>query len=124
MDNPKDYFWQLRLNNIQKELGKNRFERHVVAGAEQAKNLVLDTIIPACGPQTISGGGSLTFTASGLYKSLKAAANINIIDTFDKTISPEQLLERRRQALLADLFITGSNAITEKGQRVNQDLGL
>ena len=31
-------------------------------------------------------------------------------------------LERRRQALLADLFITGANAITEKGQLVNLDM--
>ncbi|MDX9839949.1 MAG: lactate utilization protein, partial [Desulfobulbus sp.] len=33
-----------------------------------------------------------------------------------------EILERRRQALLADLFFTGTNAITEKGQLVNLDM--
>jgi hypothetical protein len=32
------------------------------------------------------------------------------------------MLERRRQALLVDLFITGTNAITESGQLVNLDM--
>jgi hypothetical protein len=32
------------------------------------------------------------------------------------------MLERRRQALLVDLFITGSNAVTETGQLVNLDM--
>ena len=30
-------------------------------------------------------------------------------------------MERRRQALLVDLFITGTNAVTETGQLVNLD---
>ena len=82
MDNPKNYYWQLRLKEIQKRLEKNRFEAHVVADTDQAKNLVLDTIVPACAPQTISWGGSLTFTSSGLYKYLKSCDNMEIIDTF------------------------------------------
>jgi hypothetical protein len=32
------------------------------------------------------------------------------------------MLERRRQALLVDLFITGTNAVTEIGQLVNLDM--
>ena len=122
MDNPKDQYWRLRLKEVQKSLEKNRFETHVVENASQASRLVLDSLIPACNPQTISWGGSLTFTDTGLYKHLKASGDLAIIDTFDRKISPQQLTERRRQALLADLFITGSNAITESGQLVNLDM--
>jgi hypothetical protein len=32
------------------------------------------------------------------------------------------MLERRRQSLLVDLFITSSNAVTESGQLVNLDM--
>ena len=45
-----------------------------------------------------------------------------MLDTFDKKIPAEEMLERRRQALLVDLFITGTNAVTETGQLVNLDM--
>ena len=35
---------------------------------------------------------------------------------------PEQMLERRRHSLLVDLFITGTNAVTETGKLVNLDM--
>jgi hypothetical protein len=64
----------------------------------------------------------MTFVATGLYDLLKTRPDLDVIDTFDKTITPEQIVERRRQALLVDLFITGSNAITEQGTLVNLDM--
>ena len=64
----------------------------------------------------------MTFVATGLYELLKKRSELEIIDTFDKTVTPEQMLERRRQALLVDLFFTGSNAITEQGVLVNLDM--
>jgi hypothetical protein len=60
--------------------------------------------------------------ATGLYDALKNDNDLNILDTYDKTLSPEESLERRRQSLLVDLFITGSNAVTESGQLVNLDM--
>ncbi|HIJ68795.1 MAG TPA: lactate utilization protein, partial [Deltaproteobacteria bacterium] len=35
---------------------------------------------------------------------------------------PEEMLERRRRSLLVDLFITGTNAVTETGKLVNLDM--
>jgi L-lactate utilization protein LutB len=37
-------------------------------------------------------------------------------------MSPVDMLERRRRALLVDLFITGTNAVTETGKLVNLDM--
>jgi L-lactate utilization protein LutB len=45
-----------------------------------------------------------------------------VLDTFDKSQPPEKMLESRRNALLADVFITGTNAVTEDGQLVNLDM--
>jgi hypothetical protein len=64
----------------------------------------------------------MTFIATGLYEALKNDKNVQILDTFDKTISREEGWERRRQALLVDLFITGTNAVTESGMLVNLDM--
>jgi hypothetical protein len=45
-----------------------------------------------------------------------------VIDPYDKSISSEEILERRRQSLLVDLFLSGTNAVTEAGQLVNLDM--
>lgn len=122
MKKPVRHYWQLRLQKLKKVLQKNNFEAHVVSDANEARALALDNIIPDCAPVSISWGGSMTYVASGLYEELSQRTDLKIIDTFDKSISPEEALERRRQALLTDLFITGTNAITEKGHLVNLDM--
>jgi hypothetical protein len=122
MDKPIDNYWNLRLNDVKKELEANNFEAHIAASAEEAKELVLSTLIPSIRPTSISWGGSLTFAASGLYHALKDRSDLTVLDTFDKKISADEMLERRRQSLLVDLFITSSNAVTESGQLVNLDM--
>ncbi len=64
----------------------------------------------------------MTFTKSGLYDQLKKSSAYTLVDTFDKNIPAAELYERRRHALLSDLFITGTNAVTEEGQLVNLDM--
>ena len=122
MDNPVQNYWHVRLQVLKKKLETNNFEVHVVSGAEEAKSLVMDTLIPGLSPASMSWGGSLTFMSTGLYDLLKTRTDIKILDTYDKNISREESLERRRQALLSDLFFTGTNAITESGKLVNLDM--
>ena len=122
MDTPQNRFWQLRLQELKAALEKNNFEAHVVADGPAAKALCLDQLIPAAAPGSISWGGSMTFTDSGLYKAIKERSGLNIIDPYDKSISAAETLERRRQALLADLYITGTNAVTERGHLINLDM--
>ena len=122
MDKPIENYWKLRLNDVKKELEANNFEVHLSASVEEAKELVLETIIPSIQPASISWGGSMTFVSSGLYHALKDRDDVEVIDTFDKKISKKEQLERRRQSLLVDLFITSSNALTESGQLVNLDM--
>ena len=93
--------------------------------AEQKKDvdkIVSEDLIAQLKPTTVSWGGSMTFTGIGLYKKLKDRSDLEIIDTFDKKISDEEKKQQRRQALHADLFITGTNAVTEAGQLVNLDM--
>jgi len=122
VDKPIEYYSQIRLADLKKALVKNNFEVFLADDAEEAKKVALGAIIPEIKPESISWGGSMTFTASGLYDALKNYNGVKVIDTFDKSISHEEILERRRQALLADLFITGTNAVTESGQLVNLDM--
>jgi L-lactate utilization protein LutB len=122
MVNPVDMFWDVKLADIKKSLEENNFAVFLVKNMEEAKKIVLEEIIPQMHIKSISWGGSMTFIATGLYETLKNNKKMKVIDTFDKTISREEGWERRRQSLLADLFITGTNAITESGMLVNLDM--
>jgi len=115
-------YWQLRLENLKEALTSNNFEVFIAQNAREAGRMVMDKILPKLAPKTISWGGSMTFVATELYDMLKAYPNAEILDTFDKSLSPEESLERRRKSLLVDLFITGTNAVTRSGELVNLDM--
>jgi L-lactate utilization protein LutB len=122
MDNPITNYWEKRLTDLKAALESNNFEAFVADNKDEAYRIVMDDIIASLNARTISWGGSMTFMATGLYKDLKTNPNLEVLDTFDKKITPDQKNELRRQALLVDLFITGTNAVTETGQLVNLDM--
>jgi L-lactate utilization protein LutB len=123
MDKPIDNFWKLRLADLKTALESNNFDVYLADDRQTACKIVLEDIIPKLKANSISWGGSVTFkVATGLYDRLKDNKELEVLDTFNTNISNEEMLERRRQALLVDLFITGTNAITETGQLVNLDM--
>jgi hypothetical protein len=64
----------------------------------------------------------MTFSATGLPQALMEMKDLECVDTFAKGLSPEESIELRRRSLLVDLFITGTNAVTECGKLVNLDM--
>ena len=122
MDKPIDNYWGKRLSDLKTALESNNFEVFLADNSADAYKIVLDEIIPPLKARTISWGGSMTFIDTGLYKQFAENSDLEVLDSFDKKIAPEDMLERRRQSLLVDLFITGTNAVTETGQLVNLDM--
>jgi L-lactate utilization protein LutB len=122
MENPVEHYWRARLNYLKGALEENNFEVFIADSGAHAKDIALKEILPKSRPKTVSWGGSMTFLATGLYEALKDHKGISFIDVFDKSIPNEKKMEKRRQALLVDLFITGTNAVTEAGQLVNLDM--
>jgi L-lactate utilization protein LutB len=122
MDRPIENYWQIRLTEVKEALEANNFEVFVATNREEAKRIVLEEIVPTTGAKSCSWGGSMTITAVGIYEALKNTQTMKVIDTFDRNLPAEEVLERRRQSLLVDLFITGTNAVTETGQLVNLDM--
>ncbi len=119
MSNPVDNYWHLRLINLKKRLEENNFEVFLASSAEVAKEIVTKNILPNIPFKTVSWGGSMTFGATGIADALR---DVTIIDPYEPNISPEEAYERRRQALLADLYFTGTNAVTEDGRLINLDM--
>ena len=122
MDNPIHHHWEIRLQRIKKSLEANNFDVYIADNKDLAKKMAYDTIIPSIAPKTISWGGSMTFVGTRLYEALRNDPRYTVLDTYDKSLSPEQSMQRRRESLLVDLFITGTNAVTENGQLVNLDM--
>ena len=122
MDQPVAHFWRIKLEALKQKLEANNFQVHIAADIAAAHDHVMQAVLPAIKPQTITWGGSMTFVATGLYATLKDMPDVEVIDTFDKNLSAAQSMERRRQSLLVDLFISGTNAITEQGHLVNLDM--
>jgi L-lactate utilization protein LutB len=122
MDKPTEHYWQMRLGGVKEALEGNNFEVFLAVNKEEAKKIVLEEIIPKTGPRSCSWGGSMTIVAAGVYEALKNRQEMKVVDTFDRSLPAEEILERRRQSLMVDLFITGTNAVTETGQLVNLDM--
>jgi L-lactate utilization protein LutB len=68
---------------------------------------------------TVSWGGAMTAQDLGLMDKL-CEKGYTVIDR-DKAPSPEERVERMRQALLCGTFVAGTNALSEDGQLVNID---
>ena len=122
MKHPIDHYWKLKLENVKTSLESNNFEVFIADTSAQASKIVLQDIIPAMNIGSISWGGSMTFVGTGLYDTLKDQKEVKVLDTYDKSLSNDDKTQLRREALLTDLFITGTNAVTEDGCLVNLDM--
>ncbi|KAF0181316.1 MAG: hypothetical protein FD164_1554 [Nitrospirae bacterium] len=122
MQTPVENYWTIRLTALKEELETNNFEVFVAQNTAAAKELVLRTIIPSLLPKTVSWGGSMTFGATGISSALLADPSLTIINPYEQGIAPAEAYERRRQALLVDVYLTGTNAVTEDGRLVNLDM--
>ena len=101
MDNPIRHYWEIRLKKIKTALESNNFDVYIADNKDLAKKIAYDTIIPAVSPTTISWGGSMTFVGTRLYEALKNDPRYTVIDTYDKSLSLEQSMQRRRESLPA-----------------------
>lgn len=115
-------YWQLRLADTQDKLENNNFEAIVVQSAKEAAQFVMEKVLPESKAQSVSFGGSMTLNSTGLLDSLAGVEGLKVISPNVPNISFEEKIEIRRQALLVDLYLTGTNAVTETGLLVNLDM--
>lgn len=103
-------------------LRRNHFDVFLTGTPSEAKELFFREIFPSLQIETVSWGDSETLKATGVLETLRQNPDLSIITTFSPEMSRQQKTYWRRQALLSDLFLTGSNALTQKGQLVNLDM--
>ncbi|MBN1297381.1 lactate utilization protein [bacterium] len=76
-------------------------------------------LIPA--GSTVSQGGSVTLDETGVREALKMRSDITFLDPYDPALPREKQIQVRRQGMISDVFISGTNAITRDGILVNRD---
>jgi len=110
--------WKFRriVADMAESMGRIGYIVHTADTAEEAANL-LWPLIPE--GSTVGLGGSTTLADMGVPDALRAG-NWKLIDRY-RTASWEEQMSRYREALDADVFVTGTNAITRAGQLVDMD---
>ena len=99
-------------------LRKNGFEVIEVETGAEALEIAKGFVAPQ---MHIGLGGSTTVQQIGLLEWLIQQEEIQLSNQYEAGITMEENLERRRQGLVSDLYITSCNAITQKGELVNAD---
>jgi L-lactate utilization protein LutB len=99
---------RLRVNNMKGYLANSR---------EEACRLALG-LIPA--GATVAMGNSLTLRETGVFAAL-TGGDYKLINQFEAGIAPDENIRRRKQGLLADVYVSGTNALTAAGELVNID---
>ncbi|HNX58875.1 MAG TPA: lactate utilization protein, partial [Spirochaetota bacterium] len=107
------------LESVKNALESRKFKAYAVSDFTAAEK-VLGEIIAGTGAESVAWGGSMTVEPflNGIRDRFLSGT---IIDTQEPGVAWAEIYERRRQALLVDLFVTGANAITEDGEIVNCD---
>lgn len=105
------------IDTVLKALKNNKFDAVFAKNRREALQYVLDRI-----PQdsVVGAGDSLTLKEIGIFEELKRR-NFMVYWPFDEEVAKEKRRDVARKALLADVFLSGSNAITMDGKIVNVD---
>lgn len=116
MTDAKQKYYEKRAQLMLKNLRSHHFEGYYCASKAEALAKALELI-----PQgaSVGWGGALSAQQIGLLDAVNAGA-YKAIDR-DKATTPEERVKLQKEALLADVFITGANALSMDGQMVNID---
>lgn len=115
----REQAWGMLLEQVAQKLIRRNFTASIACSIKDAAELVMQRLLPDLiaerSVKTVSFGGSMTVREAGLLEAMKARPDLTVLDTFDMSIGLETMLELRRQALLADLFLCSVNALTRDG---------
>jgi hypothetical protein len=99
------------------KLRGNNIKATYVPDSPSARDRVLSMIPEGA---VVGFGDSLTLRQIGVVDALKRG-NYDFLDPWEPGITVEENLRRKRRSLTADVFVTGTNALTLDGQLVNVD---
>jgi len=109
-------YYKNRAQVVMKNLKSRHFDAYYCDTKEAALEKALELIPQGC---SVGWGGAMSAQQIGLLDAVKAGP-YQAIDR-DKATTPQERVKIMKQAMLADVFITGTNALSLDGQMVNID---
>lgn len=109
-------YYDKRAQELIKHLNSRHFEAYYCETREQALQKALELIPDGA---SVGWGGAMSAQEIGLMDAVRAG-NYVAIDR-DAVSDPADKVARMKKAMLADVFITGANALSLDGQMVNID---
>ncbi len=94
------------------------YDPHFVQTKEEAFALAKTFIKEG---MSVGLGGSVTVGQIGLLDYLTNRTDLILHNQYEAGITMDENIERRRQGLVSDIFVTGINALTRDGKIVNAD---
>lgn len=116
MTNPKQSYYDKRGQMLVKKLQSHFFDAYYCENREEALKQAL-ALIPE--GASVGWGGTVTAEEIGLMNAVRTGP-YHAIDRYAAK-TPEERVKLMKQAMLADVFITSTNAISMDGQLVNID---
>lgn len=117
MEQWQQWFQEKQVERTIQALRKNNFEAVFVPDSKSACEEVLKQVPDGA---AVGVGGSVTLSQIGLLDRLEKRS-IVFIWPMKQGKTPDEYLDRVRKSFSADLFLSGTNAVTEDGKLFNVD---
>jgi len=120
----KQWLNEERARTVISNLRKRNINAQYVSSREEALSVILEMIPPGA---IVARGDSISFDQVGVIPELKKHNQNKLINPFEWDtdgffVAEEGEMQRMQQeALSADIFLTGTNAVTLDGKLVNTD---
>lgn len=114
---PFEEFKRKQAETLMANFKKRRIEGTYFPTLKEAKEYIYSSLLKK--GDSVGFGGSATFDKdAALYSELKSNPDYNLIDRYDKNMTPEEINAR---TINADVFFLSANAISLTGELVNID---
>lgn len=117
MDKNTAFVYEERVKRTIESLEKNNMNGYFV---QDEKELIEKIKELAPEGTTVSVGGSMALFETNVIELLRSG-RYNFLDRYKEGLTPEDIKDIFRKSFCADVYFTGSNAITEEGELYNVD---
>lgn len=117
MDINMKWLKESRINTTINSLKKNGMNGYLVNSYDELVDKIIELTSEG---DTVSCGGSMTLFETGVIEHLKGG-RYKYLDRYEDGLTGEGIKNIFRAAFSADVYFTGTNAITEEGELYNVD---
>ncbi len=117
MDDHYQQLLKIKEEKLIKAFEKNNISCMIVKDEKELKNYLKSILVHQ---KKVAVGGSVTLSELGVIDLIRES-DVDFIDRYEEGLTREQMIERLREGLLSDIFITSTNAISMDGCLYNID---